>query len=231
MRRRASRSTWQCWETWAARAAAGFGFLSLGFGAGCGTARRLRRPAADAGGSWPGAGRRGRLDGRPASTATITIGALNLQDMVVPAKRTPYNSALPVTHQTIIVLDFGSQFTQLIARRLRELSVYSEILPFNTPLAAVLERAAGRDHPVGRPEERLGSRAHRTATRRCSTLGVPVLGICYGMQLMTAHARRRRRAGAAPRVRPRDGQRRAATRRCSRRCPSSCGSGRATATS
>ncbi len=39
-----------------------------------------------------------------------------------------------MSHQTILILDFGSQFTQLIARRLRELSVYCEILPFHTPL-------------------------------------------------------------------------------------------------
>ena len=49
-----------------------------------------------------------------------------------------------MTHQTIIVLDFGSQFTQLIARRLRELSVYSEILPFDTPLAEMLGSASRR---------------------------------------------------------------------------------------
>ena len=49
-----------------------------------------------------------------------------------------------MAHQTIIVLDFGSQFTQLIARRLRELSVYCEILPFNTSLEALKAKA-----PIG----------------------------------------------------------------------------------
>jgi GMP synthase (glutamine-hydrolysing) len=47
-----------------------------------------------------------------------------------------------LSHQTILILDFGSQFTQLIARRLRELSVYCEILPFNTPADRLAQRQA-----------------------------------------------------------------------------------------
>jgi GMP synthase (glutamine-hydrolysing) len=104
--------------------------------------------------------------------------------MVVPAKRTPYNSALPVTHQTIIVLDFGSQLTQLIARRLRELSVFSEILPFDTPLPALLERAPAGVILSGGPKS-----VSEPGAPHCDPAvfeaGVPVLGICYGMQLMT----------------------------------------------
>jgi GMP synthase (glutamine-hydrolysing) len=89
-----------------------------------------------------------------------------------------------VPHQTILVLDFGSQYTQLIARRLRELSVYSEIVPFNTPLATL--RAC---KPVGIILSGGPSSVYDDAAPKCDAalfdIDVPVLGICYGMQLMT----------------------------------------------
>ncbi len=89
-----------------------------------------------------------------------------------------------MTHQTVIVLDFGSQYTQLIARRLRELSVYSEIVPHSMPAAEI----AGR-HPMGiilsgGPRSVSEPGAPRVDTA-IFELGVPVMGICYGMQLLT----------------------------------------------
>jgi GMP synthase (glutamine-hydrolysing) len=89
-----------------------------------------------------------------------------------------------VAHQTILVLDFGSQFTQLIARRLRELSVYSEILPFNTSLDAIRAKK-----PVGIILSGGPSSVDEEGAPHCDRaildLGLPTLGVCYGMQLMT----------------------------------------------
>jgi GMP synthase (glutamine-hydrolysing) len=89
-----------------------------------------------------------------------------------------------VHHQTIVVLDFGSQFTQLIARRLRELSVYSEILPFDTPVAEIAARQPAGIILSGGPKS-----VSESGAPRCDPAvfeaDVPILGICYGMQLMT----------------------------------------------
>ena len=90
-----------------------------------------------------------------------------------------------MAHQTIVVLDFGSQFTQLIARRLRELSVYSEILPFDTPAAEIARRSPVGIILSGGPKSVSESGAPHCEPAVFDT-GVPVLGICYGMQLMTA---------------------------------------------
>jgi len=91
---------------------------------------------------------------------------------------------LDVSHQTILILDFGSQFTQLIARRLRELSVYCEILPFHTSLATLRERKPAGIILSGGPKSVSETGAPKSDPGVMS-LGVPVLGICYGMQLMT----------------------------------------------
>ena len=81
------------------------------------------------------------------------------------------------------MLDFGSQYTQLIARRLRELKVYTEILPFQTSASALAERRPDGIVLSGGP-----SSVRDDGAPRCDAavfeLGVPVLGICYGMQLM-----------------------------------------------
>jgi GMP synthase (glutamine-hydrolysing) len=91
-----------------------------------------------------------------------------------------------VTHQTILVLDFGSQYTQLIARRLRELAVYCEILPFNTPIEEIAARRPVGLILSGGPRSLSEEGAPRPPAGIWD-LGVPMLGICYGMQVMTEH--------------------------------------------
>jgi len=89
-----------------------------------------------------------------------------------------------VSHQTILILDFGSQFTQLIARRLRELSVYCEILPFHTPIDELRARKPVGLILSGGPKS-VSEPGAPKSDPEVLQLGTPVLGICYGMQLMT----------------------------------------------
>jgi GMP synthase (glutamine-hydrolysing) len=91
-----------------------------------------------------------------------------------------------VNHQTIIVLDFGSQYTQLIARRLRELSVYSEVWPPDTAVEKIRARRPAGVILSGGPKS-VSEASAPTCDPAVYDIGAPVLGICYGMQLM-AHA-------------------------------------------
>jgi GMP synthase (glutamine-hydrolysing) len=90
-----------------------------------------------------------------------------------------------VAHQTILVLDFGSQYTQLIARRLREVSVYSEIVPGTISLADVITRRPVGLILSGGPKS-VAEESAPHADPAIFRAGLPVLGICYGMQSMTA---------------------------------------------
>jgi GMP synthase (glutamine-hydrolysing) len=89
-----------------------------------------------------------------------------------------------VETQSIVVLDFGAQYSQLIARRIREQNIFSVVLPFNasldeirsyTPVGIILSGGPSSVYDTDAPH----------ADKRVFDLGVPVLGICYGLQFMT----------------------------------------------
>jgi GMP synthase (glutamine-hydrolysing) len=84
----------------------------------------------------------------------------------------------------IAILDFGSQYTQLIARRFRELQVYSEILPPNTKASALRARRPRGIVLSGGPDS-VHDKGSPRPDRAIFELGVPVLGVCYGMQVMS----------------------------------------------
>ena len=95
-----------------------------------------------------------------------------------------YGAAMTHPHQRLLIIDFGSQVTQLIARRLRELNVYCEIHPFNrvdeaflkafAPKAVIFSGGPASVYAEGAPMPPAG----------VFDLGVPILGICYGQQVM-----------------------------------------------
>jgi GMP synthase (glutamine-hydrolysing) len=91
-----------------------------------------------------------------------------------------------VSHQTLLILDFGSQYTQLIARRVRELGVYCEIRPCTDPVPDQLPDELVGLVLSGGPASVLGDDAPPFDTAWLQ-LDCPVLGVCYGMQLLAKH--------------------------------------------
>ncbi|MGC6529787.1 MAG: glutamine-hydrolyzing GMP synthase [Candidatus Puniceispirillaceae bacterium] len=90
-----------------------------------------------------------------------------------------------MTQQTILIIDFGSQVTQLIARRLREIGVYTEILPSTADQAAAITPAVAGIILSGGPNSVTAADTPR-ADDAVFAAKVPVLGICYGQQTMVA---------------------------------------------
>ena len=86
--------------------------------------------------------------------------------------------------QNIVVLDFGSQYTQLIARRVRESKVFSKVYPFYAPFEKV-----SADKPAGiifsGSPANVYAKGAPIPDRRFFSCGIPILGICYGMQLLS----------------------------------------------
>ena len=93
---------------------------------------------------------------------------------------------VPVKHELVLVLDFGGQYNQLIARRVRECGVYCEVKPYTTPLEELRAMAPIGIIFTGGPNSvYLDTAPH--VDPEIFTWGVPILGICYGCQLM-AHS-------------------------------------------
>ena len=87
-------------------------------------------------------------------------------------------------NELILILDFGGQYNQLIARRVRECNVYSEVVPFDISLEKIKEKNPKGIIFTGGPASVYGDNSPKCADGLFE-LGIPVLGICYGMQLMT----------------------------------------------
>ena len=110
---------------------------------------------------------------------------------------TPGTLTVPVAaSSTIVILDFGSQYTQLIARRIREFSVFSVVLPCTEPLEKVLALKPAGIVLSGGPSSVYDADAPK-ADPKVLECGIPILGICYGLQFITHHLGGRVVPGAA----------------------------------
>ena len=110
-----------------------------------------------------------------------------------------------ILHDKVLIVDFGSQVTQLIARRVREEKVYCEIVPYQKAEAAFLAMRPKAVILSGGPASVLDKGAP-LAPQAIYEAGVPVLGICYGEQAMAEQLGGQGRGRPPPRIRPRRGR-------------------------
>ncbi|MDG1947545.1 MAG: GMP synthase (glutamine-hydrolyzing), partial [Amylibacter sp.] len=89
-----------------------------------------------------------------------------------------------ISHDRLLIIDFGSQVTQLIARRLRELNVYCEIHPFNNVDFAFLENFNPKAVILSGGPSSVTEVNSPRAPIELYEMGIPLLGICYGQQVM-----------------------------------------------
>ncbi|RKY32862.1 MAG: GMP synthase (glutamine-hydrolyzing) [Candidatus Omnitrophota bacterium] len=100
------------------------------------------------------------------------------------AKLSPEKTVSSHRHAAILILDFGSQYTQLIARRVRENKVFSRIIPYNTPAKEIAAMSPKGLILSGGPAS-LRDKKGPYPDKKIFKLGLPILGICYGMQIIT----------------------------------------------
>jgi GMP synthase (glutamine-hydrolysing) len=118
--------------------------------------------------------------------AEVSASATVAHEILEGAPASPEALEVPrpeSAREEVLVLDFGGQYSQLIARRIRECGVYAELLPSDTPLELIRERAPRALVLSGGPASVYAPGAPSLRTELLE-LGVPVLGICYGMQAM-----------------------------------------------
>jgi GMP synthase (glutamine-hydrolysing) len=117
----------------------------------------------------------------------LEIASGEVRAKVGASGRTPADAGAPPKRDTIAILDFGSQYSRLIARRVREQNVYCEILPADAKRDAIKDVDLAGIILSGGPASVYEEGAPQ-APAWVFDAGVPVLGICYGMQLI-AHQR------------------------------------------
>src|SRR6476659_7078943 len=111
----------------------------------------------------------------------IREGGIGIVEDTAPPP--PVVAPHPTGYDTVVVLDFGSQTSQLIARRVREAGVYCELLPWDAPLADI-ERLQPRAFILSGGPASVYEPGAPTLPPYVLAAGLPVLGICYGLQLL-----------------------------------------------